>query len=298
MVKYANDLAAAVPDSSEAFTKFIALFNHDLKRIGAKATKYWMTFSGTNLSKILEHLYKLFDGVIKSTKMQGFYKALRDIKRHARSEILSEEEKIQAIQPCCASNMTELSVDIPFDPVTYLHKNLPEFIPCNTVLNKNKQEMVILVGLPASGKSTLAKKWENKYNYGVINRDTLNTQVKCLTIANQMIEEGRSVVIDNTNMNAVSREKYIDLAKTHKISIRCFHFNLTPEHCIHNNAFRQRIGTDRAHDRVDKNVIWRLQRTYEKPELDEGFESIVTVNFVPIFENGEHARIYNSRLVN
>uniref|UniRef100_A0AC35TX20 Rep_fac-A_C domain-containing protein n=1 Tax=Rhabditophanes sp. KR3021 TaxID=114890 RepID=A0AC35TX20_9BILA len=79
--EYANDLAAAVPDSSEAFTRFIALFNHNLKRIGAKATKYWMTFSGNNVPKILEHLDKLFDGVIKSTKMQGFYKAfaaLRD----------------------------------------------------------------------------------------------------------------------------------------------------------------------------------------------------------------------------
>uniref|UniRef100_A0AC35TUG2 Integrase catalytic domain-containing protein n=1 Tax=Rhabditophanes sp. KR3021 TaxID=114890 RepID=A0AC35TUG2_9BILA len=96
-----HDDLATVPDSPETFATFIELFNHNLKKIGAKATKYWMTFSGNNVSKILEHLDKLFDGVVKTTKMKGYYNAfaaLRDIKRFARSEILNEDEKIQAIK--------------------------------------------------------------------------------------------------------------------------------------------------------------------------------------------------------
>uniref|UniRef100_A0AC35UIN9 Bifunctional polynucleotide phosphatase/kinase n=1 Tax=Rhabditophanes sp. KR3021 TaxID=114890 RepID=A0AC35UIN9_9BILA len=190
----------------------------------------------------------------------------------------------------------ELFADIPFDPVNYLAQKMPKFVPADTQLGKDKQEMVILVGLPASGKSSLAQEWEAKHDYGVINRDTLGTQEKCLKIANQMIEQGKSVVIDNTNMDPASRKKYIDLAAKSNIPVRCFHLNLTLNHCMHNNAFRQIIGTDEAHHGINKMVIHRLQSSYKKPELSENFESIVTVNFVPNFENEEHTKIYNYHL--
>ena len=42
--------------------------------------------------------------------------------------------------------------------------------------------MVMLIGPPASGKSTLSKKYFVSNGYIHINRDTLKTQDKCLKV--------------------------------------------------------------------------------------------------------------------
>jgi bifunctional polynucleotide phosphatase/kinase len=42
--------------------------------------------------------------------------------------------------------------------------------------------MVILVGPPASGKSTFGKKYLLPHNYVHVNRDTLGTVKKCLDV--------------------------------------------------------------------------------------------------------------------
>ena len=50
---------------------------------------------------------------------------------------------------------------------------------------KNKikdQEVVLLIGPPASGKSTFVKKYLIPHKYVHINRDTLQTQEKCLKV--------------------------------------------------------------------------------------------------------------------
>ena len=57
----------------------------------------------------------------------------------------------------------------------------------------------MIVGPPASGKSTLARKYLAAKNYVVVNRDTLKTQEKCLSHASNALKDGKSVVVDNTN---------------------------------------------------------------------------------------------------
>ena len=45
-----------------------------------------------------------------------------------------------------------------------------------------EQELIIMVGPPASGKSTFAKNFLIPFNYIHVNRDTLQTQDKCLKV--------------------------------------------------------------------------------------------------------------------
>jgi bifunctional polynucleotide phosphatase/kinase len=42
--------------------------------------------------------------------------------------------------------------------------------------------MIIMIGLPASGKSTFSKKYFLPFGYVHINRDILKTQEKCLKV--------------------------------------------------------------------------------------------------------------------
>lgn len=75
--------------------------------------------------------------------------------------------------------------------------------------------MIIFVGSPASGKSTFWK--THLSDYVRVNRDTLKTREKCLKVAEDALEEGKNVVIDNTNPTKRDRQAFIDLAKEYSI---------------------------------------------------------------------------------
>ena len=47
--------------------------------------------------------------------------------------------------------------------------------------------MVVMVGCPASGKSTIRKKFLEPHGYVAVNRDTLGTAEKCLKVSNRDI---------------------------------------------------------------------------------------------------------------
>lgn len=60
----------------------------------------------------------------------------------------------------------------------------------------DKQEMIVLVGPPASGKSTIVNVFKD---YERINQDTLKTKSKCINACKSALSSGKSVIIDNTN---------------------------------------------------------------------------------------------------
>ncbi len=77
-----------------------------------------------------------------------------------------------------------------------------------------------MVGAPGSGKSSFCKNYLP--NYVRVNRDTLKTKEKCYKVAEQEINNGKSVVIDNTNPKHDDRKYFIDLGKKYGLKIRCF----------------------------------------------------------------------------
>lgn len=80
-------------------------------------------------------------------------------------------------------------------------------------------EVVLLVGPPATGKSTLALQFERQ-GYVRVNRDTLGSLEKCIHTARAALSGSsgqsasrKSVVVDNTNLDRATRGKWIGLAK-------------------------------------------------------------------------------------
>ena len=67
----------------------------------------------------------------------------------------------------------------PFDPEKYL-KSAPKTE--KTAYHTSGQEIVIMVGTPASGKSTFVTKYLLPHGYSHVNRDTLNTPAKCVKV--------------------------------------------------------------------------------------------------------------------
>ncbi|OWF41319.1 bifunctional polynucleotide phosphatase/kinase-like [Mizuhopecten yessoensis] len=167
--------------------------------------------------------------------------------------------------------------------------------PADAKVVSPSQEMVILVGFPASGKSFFSTSHLLPKGYIHINRDTLGTWQKCVSVCTKSLNEGKSVVIDNTNTVKEQRQRYIPLAKKAGIPCRCFVFTASLYQCRHNEKYREMV--DKKHKTISDVTMNTMRSKYEEPENGEGFSEIVKINFVPNFENPRHERWYKMFLV-
>ena len=91
----------------------------------------------------------------------------------------------------------------------------PEVLFVYSSLLQDCQELVVLIGMPASGKSTFFKRFFEAHGYVHVNRDTLGSEAKCVSAATQALESKKSVVVDNTNPTVQSRLQYIQIAESY-----------------------------------------------------------------------------------
>lgn len=178
---------------------------------------------------------------------------------------------------------------------------MPEFDPRKlkkgTVIDYTSanQEIIVMVGMQASGKSTFCEKHLTTKGYVHISRDKEGSYQKCMSLAEKEVLSGKSVVIDNTNPDLESRARYISIAKKHKVPCRCFVMNTTLEHAKHNLAFRKAITNSRQD--VNSKILGAFKNKYKNPELKEGFQEIVQVDFIPTFNSSEEEELYQKFLV-
>eukprot|EP00347_Sterkiella_histriomuscorum_P006646 403351974 len=166
--------------------------------------------------------------------------------------------------------------------------------PEKVVYTSDKQEIVLFFGAPGSGKSTF---WKNNLSsYARVNNDTLKTPAKCIKVAEQALNEKKSVVIDNTNSTLEQRNRYTAISKALNIPIRCFIFDVPKEVCMHNNNQRK-INAHREHlsGKVPAIPIHSFFKNSEKPTMAEGFSEIKTIKFqAGPFDNDEDKKTYYS----
>ncbi|XP_044021151.1 uncharacterized protein F21D5.5 isoform X2 [Aphidius gifuensis] len=179
-----------------------------------------------------------------------------------------------------------------FDPKT-LNDNSNISDPPNAKLVSQKQEVIIMVGGPGTGKSHVATRYLNDYQH--INRDKLGSWQKCVAAMEKALSLGKSVVVDNTNPDVLSRQRYIEVAKEKKIPVRCFLMTTSAEHAKHNNRFREL--TDSTHTVVKDVIIHSYVKNFVPPTIDEGFEEIIKINFFPNFDTDKDRQLYQMYLL-
>lgn len=183
-------------------------------------------------------------------------------------------------------------------PVSHV---MPEFDPRNLTtdsypsISMNKPEVVIMVGSPASGKSSFCRNFLVPKGYVTVSRDKLGSWQKCAKILENCIQKKQSVVIDNTNPDKESRQRFIEVAKRNGIDCRCFVMATSHKHAKHNNRFREM--TDKNHVPVGDMVLNSYKKNFQEPEMAEGFEEIVKIPFVPKFDKDEHEKLYKMFLL-
>ncbi|XP_034485355.1 uncharacterized protein F21D5.5 [Drosophila innubila] len=181
-----------------------------------------------------------------------------------------------------------------FEPSS-VHDQIDQFEPNDAQFDTNKCEMIIVVGLPGSGKSHFCAEALAGKGYKIANADTLGSTQACLSACQRALKEGQSCVVDNTNVDVASRKKFLALAAELKIPCRCFVMNVTPTQAKHNIAFRDLLDT--GHSSISDMVFNMMKKKYQAPTLDEGFASIHKVNFKPHFSNDKDEKLYRMYLL-
>lgn len=145
------------------------------------------------------------------------------------------------------------------------------------------RKLHVLVGIPASGKSTHAKLLEIKENAIVVSSDSMRKELygdenvqdnnsdlfeKMNERINTLLSDGENVIYDATNIN---RKRRVHLIKNviEADEYHVYYMNTSVGKCLYNDSNRNR--------KVGFNVIDKMYKNMNIPTILEGWD---TVNFV------------------
>lgn len=147
----------------------------------------------------------------------------------------------------------------------------------------NKPKLYIMVGLSASGKSTIAKKLAEKEDCVIVSSDAIRGEICTGGVIDQSKNEevfkifhkrikdnlilGNNVIADATNINMKSRRSLLENVR----SINCYKIAYVipkaVEQCIEDNIYKEYP--------VPHHVIYKQMMNFQIPFVEEGFDEIV-----------------------
>jgi len=135
-------------------------------------------------------------------------------------------------------------------------------------------ECVILIGLPASGKSTFFRQhFAGTHDH--VSKDLLRHNRRPQRRQEELIAtslaSGRSVVVDNTNPSAAVRAPLIAIARAHDADVIAYFFVAEATDALRRNRARE------GRDRVPDVAVFTVRKRLEAPALSEGFDRIYEV---------------------
>ena len=171
---------------------------------------------------------------------------------------------------------------------------LPLLQPPGSQLLRPGQQLIMMVGIMGSGKSAVARLLERE-GCVVASNDRTGGRDKTLRLAKEGLEAGRNVVVDNTHVDLEARRPFLEVARRHGVSARCFLMATSHDQARHNNVFRDL--TDSSHTSIKEPLLNQFRSKFVAPSLEEGLEEVVMVNCVPQFEDKEEERLYFMHLL-
>ena len=131
-------------------------------------------------------------------------------------------------------------------------------------------ELVLFVGIQASGKSTFYKEVFSDTHLR-ISLDMLKTRHREKMLLRQCLELRQPVVIDNTNPSAAERLRYFEMVKAGPkptFNVRGFYFESNIEDALRRNSLRQGKAN------IPEVGVRSTHRKLEIPHYEEGFDEL------------------------
>lgn len=150
---------------------------------------------------------------------------------------------------------------------------------------KSGQQVVMLCGVPASGKSSVARQYVDA-GYVRLNRDSIGGKVEQLIpLMIDALDRGEpGVILDNTHISVKAREKFVAALKG-RCPIHAIWFDVTTADCQFNACKRmmeregrllspQEMENHESPNIFPPHVIFRFAKQFEKPTTAEGFTTV------------------------
>jgi bifunctional polynucleotide phosphatase/kinase len=132
----------------------------------------------------------------------------------------------------------------------------------------DKQEIIVLVGYPGSGKTTIANTFDTN-KYMVINGDIFKNSKKMIKESEKYIKANYSIIFDATNPSIEKRKEYIDFANSKNIPIRCINVETDIATSMFRNNKRDKV--------IPKITYYVFRKNYVKPTIEEGFYDVINI---------------------
>lgn len=152
--------------------------------------------------------------------------------------------------------------------------------------------VIMIVGAPASGKSTVTKEMAHSTNSKILNRDTEGgTIASLLPKLEAHIKNKTSVVLDNLFPTIEVRKPFIDICKSYGVNISCHLMGTTIEDAQFNAVQRAikltgkfptpEVIKEAKHTNIfPPLVLFKYKKDFQKPTLAEGFSEVKVIPFV------------------
>lgn len=155
-----------------------------------------------------------------------------------------------------------------------------------------KQTVIVMCGLPACGKSTLAEKISNIFlqaniedGVAIVSSDRIRKQLygneekqgnpkevfaKVYNkVADTLALGYKRVIVDSTAVTKKDRKKIIDNLSNLNVDFVCVYFPVDIDKSIKQNKMRAR--------HVPEDVIYRMADKFQAPTIEEGFRAVFLV---------------------
>jgi bifunctional polynucleotide phosphatase/kinase len=134
------------------------------------------------------------------------------------------------------------------------------------------QEVVIMVGYPASGKSTIAK---SLTDYHYVEGDALKTTKAMIKDAEK--HSTQSIVFDSTAGTKEKRSEFIEFAKKHSLPVRIFWVKTPIDIAMERNNERAKSGGTKIPD----VVFYVYRKKFQEPTEEEG-AIVVPIEYITV----------------
>ena len=139
---------------------------------------------------------------------------------------------------------------------------------------RQRPELIVFVGVQAAGKSTYYRD-HLAATHVHISKDLMGSardkETRQRTLIAEALQDGRSVVVDNTNATLYDRAPLIALGRAHGARVMAYYFEVPVRMAVARN--QQREGKAR----VPNVAIFATQKRLVPPSLEEGFDDVIVI---------------------
>jgi predicted kinase len=134
-------------------------------------------------------------------------------------------------------------------------------------------ELIVLIGLPASGKSSFYRE-RFAATHALVSKDLLPRGARQQDDLERLLGQGASVVVDNTNPQVVDRQPLIALGRRRGARVIGYFFEPNVGESLKRNE-------GRPEKRVPRVAVFIAAKRMQRPSLAEGFDELYEVRLAP-----------------